>query len=65
MPSPPKTSLRKTWTIGFQQVIFKRDIESGETAHPFVLGANALGDPFSRRSAVELFRRFAGFRLAI
>ena len=52
--------LRKSWTIGFQQVIFKRDLDAGETAHPFFLSASALADPFSRRSAVELFRALKG-----
>lgn len=49
-------TLRRSWTLGFQQIIFKRDIKSGETAHPFFLGASALSDPFTRRAAVDLFR---------
>ena len=53
-------TMRKSWTLGFQQVIFKRDIEEGETAHPFFLGPNSLADPFTRRSAADIFRTLKG-----
>lgn len=55
MPTP-----RKSWTFLFQQVIFKRDLQAGETAHPFFVGASALTDPFARRAAVDLFRVLRG-----
>ena len=51
MPTP-----RQSWNLGFQQVIFKRDLQTGETAHPFFVGPNLLQDPFARRSVVELLR---------
>lgn len=51
---------RRSWTLGFQQIIFKRDLQEDETAHPFFLGANALAEPFTRRAAVDLFRVIKG-----
>ena len=51
---------RRSWTLGFQQIIFKRDLQEDETAHPFFLGAKALAEPFTRRAAVDLFRVIKG-----
>lgn len=55
MPLP-----RRSWTLGFQEITFKRDLEDGETAHPFFLGANILQDPFARRSLADLYLALKG-----
>lgn len=53
-------SLRRSWMLGFQEVIFKRDLQDGETAHPFFLGSNILQDPFARRALAELYQALKG-----
>src|SRR5450432_2044344 len=55
MPSP-----RQSWMLGFQEITFKRDLQDGETAHPFFLGPNILQDPFARRALAGLYQALKG-----
>jgi hypothetical protein len=50
----------RTWRIGFEEVIFKRDLREGETAHPFFLGVNTLQDPFARRGLADIYQALKG-----
>jgi hypothetical protein len=50
----------KSYRIGFQEVIFKRDLREGETAHPFFLGVNTLQDPFARRGLADIYQALKG-----
>jgi hypothetical protein len=50
----------KSWKIGFQEVILKRDLRQGETAHPFFVGVNSLQDPFARRGLADIYQTLKG-----
>jgi hypothetical protein len=50
----------KSWRLGFENIIFKRDLQAGQTAHPFFLGSNLLQDPFARRGLADLYQALKG-----